>query len=106
MILAVISIDYLISKQELKEAIIENGFLYDSAVMTISNYQERMKLASDDIKLYNELLLMNQEEYKAGYKTIDDVQTLQNSMDIRTLDIENYKLNIEKEILTIYFKML
>ena len=99
-------LDYLISKQELREAIIENSFVYDSAIMTISNYEERIKLAVDDIKLYNELLIMNQEEYKAGYKTVDDVQTIQNSMDIRILDIENYKLNIQKEILVIYFKML
>ncbi len=99
-------LDYLISKQELNETIKENSFLYDSTQITILNYQNRIKLAQNDIKLYNELLSMNQEEYKAGYKTIDDVQTLENSMKIRTLDIENYKLNIQKNILLIYFKML
>ena len=99
-------LDFLISKQELREAVIENTLLYDSTLMTISNYNDRIKLAQEDISLYNELLIMNQEEYKAGYKTIDDVETLQNSQDIRALDIQSYKLNIQKEMLTIYFKML
>ncbi|MCK9336306.1 MAG: TolC family protein [Arcobacteraceae bacterium] len=99
-------LDFLISKQKLREAIIENTLLYDSTFITISNYNDRIKLAQEDISLYNELLIMNQEEYKAGYKTMDDVETLQNSQDIRALDIVSYKLNIQKEILTIYFQML
>lgn len=98
-------INYLISKQELNEQITDSSLNYEEAILNIQNYKDRIKLAKDDIKLYEELLLTNEEEYKAGYKTIDDVQTLKNSKEIRELDIKSYTLNIQKEIISLYFQM-
>ena len=72
---------------------------------TIKQYEQRINLAQNDIKLYEELLQLNQEEYAAGFKAIEDVDTLKNSKEIRNLDIEKYKLNIKKEILFLYFQM-
>lgn len=99
-------IDYLISKQELNDDINSASLTYDKALLTIQNYQERIELANNDIKLYDELLTLNKDEYNAGYKSLDDVETLENSINVRKLDIENYKLNIQKEILTLYFNLL
>ena len=96
-------LDHLISQKELTDELITSTSTYEEAVLTIKNYEERIKLALEDIKLYDELLNVNEEEYKAGYKTIDDVETIQNSKMIRTLDIELYKLNIKKQILSLYF---
>lgn len=98
-------LDYLISKQELKDEINSAELTYDEAILNIQNYKERIELANEDIKLYEELLTVNEEEYQAGYKTIDDVETLKNSKKIRELDIENYKLNIQKQILSLYFQI-
>lgn len=98
-------IDYLISKQELNDEINESSLTYDEAILNIQNYKDRIKLALEDIKLYDELLATNEEEYKAGYKTIDDVDTLKNSKKIRELDIKSYQLNIQKEIITLYYQM-
>lgn len=99
-------IDYLISKQELQKEISDTTLIYDKAILNISNYKERIQLATEDIILYEELILSNNEEYEAGYKTIDDVQTIQNSKRIRELDIKNYQLNIQKIILELYFKTI
>ena len=98
-------LDHLISQQELTDELINSESTYEEAVLTIKSYKDRIKLALNDIKLYDELLEVNEEEYKAGYKTIDDVETLKNSKMIRALDIKSYKLNIQKEILNLYFKI-
>jgi len=98
-------LDYLISKKELDDELVSSQATYDEAVLTIQNYKDRIKLAKQDIELYSELLEVNQEEYKAGYKTIDDVQTLENSKMIRQLDIKEYELNIQKKILELYFNI-
>ncbi len=98
-------LDYLISKQELNDEINSAELTYDKAILNIQNYKERIELASEDIKLYEELLTVIEQEYQAGYKTVDDVETLKNSKKIRELDIENYKLNIQKQILSLYFQI-
>ena len=37
--------------------------------------------------------------------TADDVETIRNSKLIRALDIKSYKLNIQEQILNLYFKV-
>ena len=98
-------LDYLISKKELNNEKVSSEAIYDEKVLTIKSYEERILLAQNDIKLYDELLEVNEEEYKAGYKTIDDVDTIRNSKMIRALDIKLYKLNIQKQILELYFNI-
>lgn len=98
-------LEYLISEQELNDEKIDASITYDSAILSIENYQERISLANEDIKLYAELLKTTEEEYEAGYKTIDDVQSLKNSMNMRELDIKTYNLNIQKQLLNLYFKL-
>ena len=98
-------LNHLISKKELEDELINSKSEYEEALLTIKSYEDRIKLALEDIKLYDELLSVNEEEYKAGYKTIDDVETIKNSKLVRELDIKLYKLNIQKEILNLYFKV-
>lgn len=98
-------IDYLISNQELNNKVRDAKLTYEQALFTIQNYKERIDLALEDIQLYNELLEVNEDEYKAGYKSINDVEALKNSKVIRELDIKNYKLNISKEIISLYYQL-
>jgi outer membrane protein TolC len=98
-------LEYLISKEELNDKKRDATIVYNSAILRIKNYEERIILAKEDIKLYNELLKMNKQEYEAGFKTKDDVKSIENSMQIRALDIKSYELNIQKQILNLYFQM-
>jgi outer membrane protein TolC len=98
-------LEYLISEQELNDAKQDATLVYDNVVLNIQNYQERITLAIEDIQLYDELLKTTQEEYEAGYKTEDDVQTLKNSMKIRELDIQTYKLNMQKQLVSLYLQL-
>jgi hypothetical protein len=91
-------------KEELTSIELEK--VYDSSIETIKQFENRINLALNDIKLYEELLELNQEEFNAGFKADEDVQTLENSKKIRKLDIEKYKLNIKKELLYIYFQTI
>lgn len=95
---------YLQNRKKEELTSIELEKVYDSSIETIKQFENRINLALNDIKLYEELLELNQEEFNAGFKAYEDVQTLKNSKEIRKLDIEKYKLNIKKELLYIYFQ--
>ncbi|WP_323589336.1 TolC family protein [Aliarcobacter butzleri] len=95
---------YLQNRKKEELTSIELEKVYDSSIETIKQFENRINLALNDIKLYEELLELNQEEFNAGFKADEDVQTLKNSKEIRKLDIEKYKLNIKKELLYIYFQ--
>jgi outer membrane protein len=96
---------FLKNKKEEDLTYIELENTYETSYETIKQYEQRIELALNDIKLYEELLQLNQEEYNAGFKAIEDVDTLKNSKEIRLLDIEKYKLYIKKEILFLYFQI-
>ncbi|KLE07608.1 hypothetical protein AF80_11520 [Aliarcobacter butzleri L355] len=97
---------YLQNRKKEELTSIELEKVYDSSIETIKQFENRINLALNDIKLYEELLELNQEEFNAGFKADEDVQTLKNSKEIRKLDIEKYKLNIKKELLYIYFQTI
>ncbi|PUE65708.1 TolC family protein [Arcobacter lacus] len=97
---------YLQNRKKEELTSIELEKVYDSSIETIKQFENRINLALNDIKLYEELLELNQEEFNAGFKADEDVQTLKNSKKIRKLDIEKYKLNIKKELLYIYFQTI
>ncbi len=83
---------FLKNKKEEDLTYIELENTYETSYETIKQYEKRINLALNDIKLYEELLQLNQEEYNAGFKAMEDVDTLKNSKEIRQLDIEKYKL--------------
>ncbi|WP_123377871.1 TolC family protein [Aliarcobacter butzleri] len=97
---------YLQNRKKEELTSIELEKVYDSSIETIKQFENRINLALNDIKLYEELLELNQEEFNAGFKADENVQTLKNSKEIRKLDIEKYKLNIKKELLYIYFQTI
>lgn len=99
-------LEYLISEKEVGEKRITMQLAYDGVMLNIQSYKEKTNLAHEDIKLYEELLSVNEEEYTAGYKTLDDVETLKNSKQIRQLDIKSYELNIQKELISLYLMLL
>ncbi len=97
---------YLQNKKEEELTKIRLEKLYDTSFETIKQYNERIKLAQRDINLYNELIELNQEELSAGFKAIEEVTLLKNSKQIRELDIQKYALSLQKEILSLHFKII
>lgn len=99
-------LEYLISKQNLQKQKNDLEVTYDEVLLILKNYEEKIKLALEDIKLYEELIFTNKQEYEAGYKTVDDVLSLENSKKIKLLDIESYKLNMQNQMAILYKNIL
>lgn len=99
-------IEYLKSTKELEKELNNQEAAYKEVLLNINSNNVKIKLAKEDIALYNDLLLVNIEEFKAGYKTQDDITILENSQNIRKLDIKSYKLTIEKLLLSLYFSLI
>jgi len=99
-------LEYLISKKNLQKQKDDISLTYNEVLLSLKNYEQKIALALNDIKLYEELLAINKQEYEAGYKTMDDIETLENSKKIRNLDVESYKLGVQKELINLYSKIL
>ncbi|MEJ5169278.1 MAG: TolC family protein, partial [Arcobacteraceae bacterium] len=99
-------LEYLKAQKDAKYAKYEIEINYDIIVEKIRNYEDRIVLAKSDLSLYEELSAITEQEYNLGYKTLDDVSVLRNSMKIRELDIQIYNLNIMKSLLSLYFDIL
>jgi len=89
-------IAYLQKKASLKDKNIQEVNLYKNSIAKIDSLDKKIKIAKDDVKLYDSLLTQMQEQLTVGLKTLSDVQTMENSKKIKALDIKS--LNIEKQI--------
>lgn len=96
---------YLQNKKEEELIKIQLEKTYETAFETIQQYQRRIELAQRDIALYNELIELNEEEFNAGFKALEEVTILKNSKQIRELDIQKHHLLIQKELYSLYFKV-
>lgn len=91
------------NKQNINDIKLQYSLIYDKAIASIENLKEKMNLIKNDILLYKELLSQTSDEYKAGYKSKDDVDILQNTIKLRQIDLDIFLLNIKHEQLNLYF---
>ncbi len=72
---------------------------------TIADYQEKIGVAEEMITMYDELYRFTDNQYKAGFKSSYDLESLGNSVEIQKLEkkIQNYNIMIEK--ISLYFDM-
>lgn len=98
-------IDYLKAKLSLKNTELEEENYFKTKVAKIDMIQEKLKIAKDDFRLYDSLLKIIIEEKNAELKTQSDVETLQNSQKIKSLEAKIYKLQEQIELLDIYSKI-
>jgi len=98
-------LDYLKAKQALAQNKKSVEVKYQNSLINIQSYKEKQKIAIEDIELYASLLELCESEYKVGYRPLEDVLTLKNTKSARELDIEINELNIQKELLGLYFNM-
>ncbi len=98
-------IEYLKKKTTLEDKRIEESSIYNSAIETIKSLDKKIVIAKNDLELYDSLLTQIKEQHSVGMKTDSDVQTMINSKEVKTLDIQ--KLNVDKqiELLEIYSRV-
>ncbi len=96
-------LQYLQTKSAQNDRRIELEAQYDLHVNNIQNYQEKIALADEMIRMYDSLLTFTKHQVKAGFKSQYDLDSLQNSVAIQKIEkeIQNYNITIEK--IALYF---
>lgn len=94
---------YLQTKSEQSDRKIELIQEYEKHINNIHNYDAKVTLADEMIKMYDELYSITKGQVAAGFKSQYDLESLQNSSKIQKLEkeIQNYNITIEK--ITLYF---
>ena len=79
--------------------------LLDTKLQKIKMLKKKILISQDTLKLYLSLVKQMKELQEAGLKTSSDLQTLQNSKIIKSLDIDLYQIDIQLELLEIYARI-
>jgi outer membrane protein TolC len=76
---------------------------YQMHLNNIADFKEKISVAQEMLKMYEDLYGFTEKQYKAGFKSAYDLESLQNSLKIQKLEkqIEMYNIMIEK--LSLYF---
>ncbi len=98
-------IEYLKSRLETSIAKSEQENFFEQKKSEYEIKKEKEKLIERDIKLYDSLLNLTTESRQAGEKTDYDVETMQNSLAIKKLDMEIIRLEQKSTLLDIYKKI-
>ena len=98
-------VNYLISKldylQKRKELINE----YKNIFSNIKSVRKKISIYKENIKLYDELIISTKNNIKAGTATYDDLTILENTKEQNILQIKILKLQIQKLMLNLYYKL-
>lgn len=98
-------IDYLKSKIDLKNKVTDEKTFFKTKLDKIEMLKKRVEITRDDLKVYDSILSIIKEEKEAELKTQSDVDTLENSQRIKSIDINIYELDEQMELLEIYAKL-
>ena len=95
-------VDYLKSQVVAEDKKRELSALFEQVMHNIQNYDKKISLSNENIKLYSKLLKDTKDLYGAGYKTEYDVDILQNSLKIQDIDSKLFELDKQLALLTLY----
>ncbi len=96
---------YLQSKVSLEDAARAQSALYEQVKQNLSNFERRIALSQENRALYETLVHDTRILYESGYKTEYDLQNMQNSLQIETLNIAAYGFDRQIELLNLYEKL-
>lgn len=76
---------------------------YEMRTNTIADYEEKIGVAEEMERMYDDLYSFTDNQYKAGFKSAYDLESLGNSVEIQKLEkqVQNYNILVEK--ISLYF---
>jgi outer membrane protein TolC len=76
---------------------------YEMRTSTIADYEEKIGVAEEMERMYDDLYSFTDNQYKAGFKSSYDLESLGNSVEIQKLEkqVQNYNILVEK--IALYF---
>jgi outer membrane protein TolC len=98
-------IEYLKSKLNLENSLDDEKTFFKIKLEKIAMLDERLQITKDDLEVYNSILKIINEEKQAQIKTQSDLETLQNSQKIKSLDLKIYEIDKQLELLEMYAKL-
>lgn len=98
-------VDYLKSRVVIDDTKRELKLLFDQVMQNLIKFDKKIALSEENRKLYEVLLADTKDLFRAGYKTQYDVDILNNSMKIETINQKIYEIDKQLELLTLYEKM-
>ena len=98
-------IEYLKSKLNLENSIDDEKTFFKTKLEKISMLDERLQITREDLEVYDSILKIINEEKQAQMKTQSDLDTLQNSQKIKSLDLKIYEIDKQIELLELYAKL-
>lgn len=98
-------IDYLKSKINLETKVDDEKTFFKTKLQKIAMLDERLNITKEDLAVYDSILKIINEEKQAQLKTQSDLETLQNSQKIKSLDLKIYEIDKQIELLEMYAKL-
>ncbi len=95
-------VDYLKSLVVVEDKKRELNAIFEQVMQNIDNLEKKRLLSLDNKEIYSKLLSDTKKLYSVGYKTLYDVELLDNSLKIQELNSQLFELDKQLELLTLY----
>lgn len=94
---------YLQAKLQIEDEKIAQKAAYEESQELIKNYKEYIEITEKNLSLYDQLIFITKQGFKAGYKSGYDLQTIVNTKKIDVLEIKINESNIQLELIKLHF---
>jgi outer membrane protein TolC len=98
-------IEYLQKKSQLEDKKQAEITIFKNSLAKLKSLDKKIEIAKSDVSLYESLLTQIIEQRDVGMKTDSDVQTMQNSKNIKAYDIKTLAIDKQIELLEIYSRI-
>jgi outer membrane protein TolC len=98
-------LDYLKSRLLITDKMLQLKNAYRNIVTQIKSIDRKISIYGENIKIYDDLIASTEDSLKAGNATELDLKIMQNSRKTMFVNIEMLKLQKQKLLLNLYYKL-
>lgn len=98
-------IEYMKSQLAIEDTKLQLENMYKSTLNQILTIDKKIKIYQNNIKVYDDLIASTLDSVKAGNATESDLKILQNSRKTMFINIDILKLQKQKLMLSLYYKL-
>lgn len=95
-------LEYLKKKISLKDKKTEELNIYKNSIAKIKSLDKKIEIANNDLKLYDSLVTQIKEQLSVGMKTPSDLEMIENSKKIKSLEVKSLNIDKQLQLLEIY----
>jgi len=98
-------LEYLKQKVQVNDFKVELSHSYEQILNQIDTYEQYNKTINENIKIYDDLILVNSSSNEAGMTSVYDLDILKNTKIINEYDLVINNINIKLQYSQLYFKI-